>query len=40
MASIGHELQHAVEVLSNPKVIDNDSLAHFYFNVGPTGAAT
>ena len=35
--SIGHELHHALEVLSNPKVIDNESLAHFYLRTGPTG---
>jgi len=26
MASIGHELQHVLEVLSDPKVIDDNSL--------------
>jgi hypothetical protein len=40
MSSIGHELQHALEVLSNPKVIDNDSLAHFYLRIGATGDDT
>jgi hypothetical protein len=38
MSSIGHELQHALEVLRNPKVIDNYSLAHFYMHEGPTGS--
>jgi hypothetical protein len=37
MASIGHELQHALEVLENPKIIDNYTLAHFYMHEGPTG---
>ena len=37
MASVGHELQHAVEVLQNPKVIDNYTLAQFYLHKGPTG---
>jgi hypothetical protein len=40
MASIGHELQHALEVLSTPKVIDNHSLAHFYMRQGATGNDT
>jgi hypothetical protein len=40
MTSIGHELQHALEVLSNPKVIDNHSLAHFYMRQGATGDDT
>jgi hypothetical protein len=39
MASLGHELQHALEVLWNPKVVDNRSLAHFYLRAGPTGDA-
>jgi hypothetical protein len=30
MASIGHELQHAVEVLSNPAVRDQSSMYFFY----------
>jgi hypothetical protein len=34
MVSVGHELQHALEVLNNPKVIDNLGLAHFYFQEG------
>jgi hypothetical protein len=37
MASVGHELQHALEVLENPKVTDNQTLAHFYMRKGPTG---
>jgi hypothetical protein len=37
LATIGHELQHASEVLSDPKVIDNQSLAHFYLRTGATG---
>jgi hypothetical protein len=38
MASIGHELQHALEVAQNPRVVDNDTLAHFYMHLGPTGS--
>ena len=30
MASIGHELQHAIEVLNNPEVTDGVSLYFFY----------
>ena len=37
MASLGHELQHALEVLRVPKVVDNVTLAHFYMHLGPTG---
>jgi hypothetical protein len=39
MASLGHELQHAVEVLSNPTIVDNQSLQHFYMREGATGDA-
>jgi hypothetical protein len=34
MSSIGHELQHALEVLGNPKIIDNNTLAHLYIREG------
>ena len=37
MAAIGHELQHALEVLGNPKVVDDHTLAHFYIREGSTG---
>ena len=37
MSAIGHELQHALEVLGNPKVIDDQTLAHFYIREGSTG---
>ena len=37
MSSIGHELHHALEVLGNPKVIDDHTLAHFYMREGSTG---
>jgi hypothetical protein len=37
MASLGHELQHALEVLWNPAVVDNRSHAHFYLRAAPTG---
>jgi hypothetical protein len=34
MASIGHELQHAVEVLSDPAVTDNHAMFFFYHHRG------
>jgi hypothetical protein len=34
MGSIGHELRHAVEVLSNPKVTNNAAMYHFYSRTG------
>jgi hypothetical protein len=38
MASIGHELQHAVEVLSDPAVTDSHSMFFFYKRLsGDTG---
>jgi hypothetical protein len=37
MSSIGHESQHALEVLGNPKIIDEHTLAHFYIREGSTG---
>jgi len=30
IAAIGHELRHAVEVLSDPDVVDHSSLYYFY----------
>jgi hypothetical protein len=36
-ASIGHELQHAVEILSEPGIIDGHGMFHFFQRVGPTG---
>jgi hypothetical protein len=39
MASLGHELQHALEVLGNPEVTDNGTLAQFFMRIGPTGDA-
>jgi hypothetical protein len=40
MVSIGHELQHALEVLNTPSVIDNLSLTHFYLRTGATRDGT
>jgi hypothetical protein len=37
MASLGHEQQHALEVLMNPKIIDNHTVANFYMRRGATG---
>ena len=34
MGSIGHELRHAIEVLANPKVVDNESMLFFYAQIG------
>jgi hypothetical protein len=36
MGSIGHELQHAIEVLSNPRITDSRTLYQFYDRVAPT----
>jgi hypothetical protein len=36
MAAIGHELQHAIEVLSDPHVTDSQGLASFFEREGPT----
>jgi hypothetical protein len=36
LAAIGHELWHAIEALSNPKVIDNRSIYQFFHQIGPT----
>ena len=38
MAAIGHELQHAVEVLSDPAVTNDDAIYSFFDRVGPTGS--
>ena len=37
MGVIGHELQHALEVLGNPKIVDDQALQHFYMREGATG---
>ena len=37
MASIGHELQHAVEVLSEPRVTSTAAMTLFYLRVGRSG---
>jgi hypothetical protein len=36
MASMGHELQHAVEALSEPNVTDGVRLYHFFSRFAPT----
>jgi len=36
MSSIGHELQHAIEVLSNPKITDIQTLYQFYDRIART----
>jgi hypothetical protein len=38
MASIGHELQHAIEVLRNSHVTDMRSAYSFFEHEGPTGS--
>ncbi len=38
LASIGHELQHAVEALSDPHVTDNKKIYYFFDRIGPTGS--
>lgn len=38
MASVGHELQHAIEVLSDPHVTDGVSAYHFFERIDPGGA--
>ena len=37
LASIGHELQHAVEALSNPNVRTSFELSSFFHRIGPEG---
>jgi len=34
---IGHELQHAVEVLLEPRIRTNQQMYHFFGGIGPTG---
>ncbi len=38
MAAIGHELQHAIEVLSDPHVIDMASAYSLFERIGPTNS--
>ena len=38
LSAIGHELQHAVEVLSDPAVTNGRAIVSFYQRVGPTGS--
>jgi hypothetical protein len=37
MESIGHELHHATELLSNPSIRSDAQAFHFFHNVGQTG---
>jgi len=37
MGSIGHELQHALEALSNPNVRTSFGLSSFFHRIGPEG---
>jgi hypothetical protein len=37
MGSIGHELQHAAEVLADPSITDNRKLFFFFHRQGPGG---
>jgi hypothetical protein len=37
MAAIGHELQHAIEVLSDPHVTDNHTIVSFFQQLAPAG---
>ena len=34
---IGHELQHAVEVLREPRIRNDSQIYHFFGGIGPTG---
>ena len=36
LASIGHELQHAVEALGDPHVTDNRTIYFFFDRIGST----
>ena len=36
MVSIGHELRHAIEVLSDPSVVDTPGIRQFYERLAPT----
>jgi hypothetical protein len=38
MLLIGHERQHAVEVLENPKIVDANTLYHLYWQIGRTAS--
>ena len=38
IASIGHELQHALEALSNPNVRTSFGLSSFFHQIGPEGS--
>ena len=38
LASIGHELQHAAEALSDPHVTTNMRIYYFFDRIGPTGS--
>ena len=40
IAAIGHELQHAAEVLANPKITDYPTLANFYLPFGLSANGT
>lgn len=41
LAMMGHELQHAVEVADNPRIVDEDSLLREYMRIGYlSGAAS
>jgi hypothetical protein len=40
VASIGHELQHAREVLSDTNVRSTHQIFHFFYRVGRTGSET
>jgi hypothetical protein len=37
IASIGHELQHALEALSNPRIRTSFGLSSFFHQIGPEG---
>ena len=39
-ASIGHELQHALEALDNPRVRDTTDLFQWFRQIGPTNSGT
>jgi hypothetical protein len=40
VASIGHELQHALEALGNPRVRSTPEIFHFFHRRGPTESGT
>jgi hypothetical protein len=40
LASIGHELQHAIEALGDPHVIDSDTMYFFFDRIGQIGQDT